>query len=67
MTRDANDPTLSKIENHDIRLASPPKGIPNAANFILAETELEPRQDQQVLVRNLFMSVDSWLIFALWG
>ena len=31
------------------------------ANFILAETTLEPLQDQQVLVRNLFMSVDPYM------
>jgi NADPH-dependent curcumin reductase CurA len=43
------------------RLASRPKGIPTAANFTLAQTELEPLQDQQVLVRNLFMSVDPYM------
>jgi NADPH-dependent curcumin reductase CurA len=52
---------MSKIENHEIRLASRPKGIPTAANFTLTQTELEPLQDQQVLVRNLFMSVDPYM------
>ena len=52
---------MSKIENHEIRLASRPKGIPTAANFTLTQTELEPLQDQQVLIRNLFMSVDPYM------
>ena len=47
--------------SREIRLASRPKGIPTAANFTLARTELEPLQDQQVLVRNLFMSVDPYM------
>jgi hypothetical protein len=35
-----------------------PEGIPAATNFTLVRTELEPLQDGEVLVRNLFMSVD---------
>lgn len=42
-------------------MASRPSGIPTAANFALAETELEPLQGQEVLVRNLFMSVDPYM------
>ena len=52
---------MSKISSREIHLASRPKGIPTAANFTLARTELEPLQDQQVLVRNLFMSVDPYM------
>jgi len=40
---------MSKTASREIRLASRPKGIPTAANFTLARTELEPLQDQQVL------------------
>src|SRR5512140_2982410 len=47
--------------NREIRLASRPKGVPTAANFTLASTELGPLQDQEVLVRNLFMSVDPYM------
>jgi len=47
--------------SREIRLASRPKGIPTADNFVLAQTELGPLQDQQVLVRNLFMSVDPYM------
>jgi hypothetical protein len=42
-------------------LISRPKGIPTADNFALAERELEPLQDQKVLVRNLYMSVDPYM------
>jgi len=52
---------MSKIASREIRLVSRPKGIPTANNFALAQTELEPLQDQQVLVRNLFMSVDPYM------
>jgi NADPH-dependent curcumin reductase CurA len=47
--------------SREIRLASRPNGLPTAANFTLARTDLEPLQDQQVLVRNLFMSVDPYM------
>src|ERR1039457_5836428 len=52
---------MSKITSREIRLASRPKGIPTAANFTLARVELEPLQDQQVLVHNLSMSVDPYM------
>jgi NADPH-dependent curcumin reductase CurA len=47
--------------SREIRLAFRPNGLPTAANFTLARTELEPLQDQQVLVRNLFISVDPYM------
>ncbi len=47
--------------SREVRLASRPKGIPTAANFTLAESALTPLQAQQVLVRNLFMSVDPYM------
>jgi hypothetical protein len=52
---------MSKTISREIRLASRPDGLPTAANFTLARTELEPLQDQAVLVRNLFMSVDPYM------
>ncbi|MGD0614240.1 MAG: NADP-dependent oxidoreductase [Verrucomicrobiota bacterium] len=52
---------MTKVMSREIRLASRPNGIPTAANFTLARTELEPLQDQKVLVRNLFMSVDPYM------
>ena len=52
---------MTGMMSREIRLASRPKGLPTAANFTLARTELEPLQDQEVLVRNLFMSVDPYM------
>ncbi len=49
------------MTSREIRLASRPTGVPTTANFSLAETTLEPLEDQQVLVRNLFMSVDPYM------
>ena len=46
---------MTKITSREIRLVSRPNGYPTAANFELAQTELEPLKDGQVLVRNLFM------------
>jgi len=42
------------IKSREVRLTSRPHGIPTAANFIVAETQLKPLGDQEVLVRNLF-------------
>src|ERR1035438_7737703 len=47
--------------SREVRLASRPTGIPTAANFTLERTKLQPLEDQQVLVRNLFMSVDPYM------
>jgi NADPH-dependent curcumin reductase CurA len=47
--------------SREIRLASRPTGIPTAANFTPAEIALGPLQDQEVLIRNLFMSVDPYM------
>lgn len=52
---------MSNITSREIRLASRPKGIPGASDFTLASTVLKPLQDQEVLVRNLFMSVDPYM------
>ena len=52
---------MQNITSREIRLASRPTGVPTAANFTLAETTLPRLQDQQVLVRNLFMSVDPYM------
>jgi NADPH-dependent curcumin reductase CurA len=61
MIEQTRDISLSKISSREIRLASRPKGMPTAANFSMARVDLEPLQDQQVSVRNLFMSVDPYM------
>ncbi len=52
---------MSKIISREIRLVARPRGMPSSDDFTMAETELEPLSDQQVLVRNLFMSVDPYM------
>ena len=52
---------MSKMTSREIRLATRPNGMPTAANFTLAQIELAPLPDQQVQVRNLFMSVDPYM------
>ena len=47
--------------SREIRLASRPQGIPTAANFTLAQVKLEPLRPGQILVWNLFMSVDPYM------
>jgi NADPH-dependent curcumin reductase CurA len=44
--------------NRQIRLTSRPSGIPDAANFEIVETPLPGVSDGQVLVRNIYLSVD---------
>lgn len=45
----------------EIRLAGRPSGWPVPENFDLVETELAAPADGQLLVRNLFMSVDPYM------
>ncbi len=52
---------MTNMLSREIRLASRPNRLPVAANFTLTKTELGSLQDQQVLVRNLFMSVDPYM------
>ncbi len=47
--------------SREIRLASRPRGWPTPDNFTLAETQLPSLSEGQVLVRNLFMSVDPYM------
>ena len=58
-----NEEKITKyiIMSRENRLVSRPKGIPTADNFALVQTELEPLEDRQVLVRNLYMSVDPYM------
>ena len=44
---------MSKTASREIRLASRPKGIPTAANFALARTELEPPAPSGMWLGNL--------------
>ena len=52
---------MANITSREIRLASRPTGCPVAENFTLAHVTLDPPQSGQVLVRNLYMSVDPYM------
>lgn len=52
---------MTDIMSREIQLVSRPNGMPTAANFAISQTKLEPLQDGQVLVRNLYMSVDPYM------
>lgn len=49
------------VVSREIRLKSRPVGLPTAANFELVETRLPEPGPGQVLVRNLYMSVDPYM------
>jgi NADPH-dependent curcumin reductase CurA len=47
--------------SQEIHLVSRPIGLPTPDNFALTQTELDPLHKGQVLVRNLYMSVDPYM------
>jgi hypothetical protein len=49
------------MTGREIRLVSRPHGLPTTANFTLALTEIAPLKENEVLVRNLFLSVDPYM------
>ena len=53
--------TVLPAATREIQLASRPHGRPVPENFRLAESALPELQEGQVLVRNLFMSVDPYM------
>lgn len=53
--------TALPTSTREIRLASRPAGRPVPGNFRLAESPLPQLQDGQVLVRNLYISVDPYM------
>jgi len=52
---------MGKTISREIRLASRPQGMPVRQNFTLASVEVGPPQKGEVLVRNLFISVDPYM------
>ncbi|MEA5573667.1 hypothetical protein [Calothrix sp. UHCC 0171] len=52
---------MTDVISREVLLVSYPSGLPNADNFTIAQTKLAPLQDGQVLVRNLYMSVDLYM------
>jgi hypothetical protein len=52
---------MTPIMSREIRLASRPSGRPGAENFSLVQVPVGSPDEGQVLVRNLFMSVDPYM------
>ncbi len=52
---------MTTAKNREIRLKSRPNGVPTAANFELAETDIPTPGPGQVLIRNAYMSVDPYM------
>jgi NADPH-dependent curcumin reductase CurA len=49
------------MKTREVHLAARPEGWPKPEDFAIVETELPPPGDGEVLVRNLFMSVDPYM------
>jgi NADPH-dependent curcumin reductase CurA len=52
---------MTTIISREIHLISHPQGMPTVKNFTLVEIQLGALADQQVLVRNLYFSVDPYM------
>lgn len=52
---------MATLKNRDIRLARRPTGVPTLADFELAESLVPSARPGQVLVKNLYMSVDPYM------
>jgi NADPH-dependent curcumin reductase CurA len=52
---------MADIISREIHLVSRPTRMPTPANFTLVQTKLAPLQAGQVLVRNLYISVDPYM------
>ncbi len=57
----STETTTLPVTAREIQLASRPHGRPVPENFRLAETDIAELSEGQVLVRNLFMSVDPYM------
>src|SRR5678815_40686 len=49
------------MTSREIRLKRYPTGVPTGADFEMATVELPPPADGEVLVKNLWMSVDPYM------
>lgn len=52
---------MTNMISREIQLASRANGLPTQSNFKLVENQLPPLEDNEVMVRNLFMSVDPYM------
>src|SRR5439155_9944297 len=59
--QDKERSAMSRGLNREIHLAAHPQGWPTLDTFALVETPIPEPPDGQVLVRNVFMSVDPYM------
>ena len=52
---------MTTVKSRQVQLLSRPQGAPTADNFQVAEVDLKPPEQGEVLVRNLFLSVDPYM------
>jgi NADPH-dependent curcumin reductase CurA len=52
---------MGKIESHEIRLKNWPIGLPAHTDFEIVKTEIDEPGEGEVLIRNLFLSVDPYM------
>ncbi len=52
---------MADQKSREIRLKSRPEGMPKPENFELVETNVPAPKDGQVLIRNIYMSVDPYM------
>ena len=52
---------MSRILSKEIHLASRPTGIPDITNFLVKEVDIKNPGENEVLVKNLWMSVDPYM------
>jgi len=55
------DENMAHLKGREIRLNSRPTGLPEECNFELVETRVPEPRDGEVLVRNIYMSVDPYM------
>ena len=52
---------MTVIKSREIHLANRPVGLPKKDDFLLKEVEINDPANEEVLVKNLWMSVDPYM------
>ena len=52
---------MTNLTGHEIRLKSRPEGMPTPDNFEYAQAAVPDPKDGEVVVRNIWMSVDPYM------
>src|SRR3982751_5571695 len=59
--RNSPETSMRNLKSREVHLKSRPHGMPTLANFELAEAAVPEPKDGEVLVRNVWMSVDPYM------